>query len=217
MGFDLDEEELKATRRLHGLDKEMSIEELEKQLEQKNKELEEYVMNKKNDCFSDKAEKLRQEIYILQDEIQLRKKSKEVSLEEDMRKIQTFLTIMKSDFRTALYYKEHLDAIKQVLAELENSISIDTIKEKIEEFEIKSVERIPNRLESGILYVCLNHHVAVHLCACGCREKTVTPLGLCGWNLIFNENGLSLKPSIGNFQIACNSHYFITNNKVEWC
>ena len=55
------------------------------------------------------------------------------------------------------------------------------------------------------------------LCACGCGEKTVTPLGENGWNLTFDENGLSLKPSIGNFNIPCKSHYFITNNKVRWC
>ena len=55
----------------------------------------------------------------------------------------------------------------------------------IEEFEIKSVERIPHKLKQGIFYVCLECQVAVHLCACGCGEKTVTPLGENGWNLIF--------------------------------
>lgn len=88
---------------------------------------------------------------------------------------------------------------------------------RIDEFEIKSVERIPHELKEGILYVCLECQVAVHLCACGCKEKTVTPLGHGGWLLNYNENGLSLNPSIGNFNIPCKSHYFITNNKVRWC
>lgn len=86
-----------------------------------------------------------------------------------------------------------------------------------EEFEIKSVERIPKHLEEGIIYVCLECQVAVHLCACGCGEKTVTPLEENGWNLTFDENGLSLSPSIGNFSIPCKSHYFIKDNKVRWC
>lgn len=87
----------------------------------------------------------------------------------------------------------------------------------IEEFEIKSVERIPHKLKQGILYVCLECQVAVHLCACGCGEKTVTPLGENGWNLTFDKNGLNLNPSIGNFSIPCKSHYFIKDNKVRWC
>lgn len=88
---------------------------------------------------------------------------------------------------------------------------------RIEEFEIKSGERIPHNLEEGIIYVCLECQVAVHLCACGCKERTVTPLGYGGWTLSYNENGLSLNPSIGNFNISCKSHYFIANNKVRWC
>nr|DAO42273.1 MAG TPA: hypothetical protein [Caudoviricetes sp.] len=90
-------------------------------------------------------------------------------------------------------------------------------KNSIKEFEIKSVERIPHKLKQGILYVCLECQVAVHLCACGCGEKTVTPLGMNGWTLNFRDGELSLSPSIGNFSIPCKSHYFITNNKVRWC
>lgn len=93
----------------------------------------------------------------------------------------------------------------------------ETKNKRISEFEIQSVRRIPKYLEEGILYVCLEHQVAVHLCACGCGEKTVTPLGYMGWSLHFDENGLSLNPSIGNFNINCKSHYFINNNKVRWC
>lgn len=88
---------------------------------------------------------------------------------------------------------------------------------RISEFEVKSVEKMPSKLEEGILYVSLENQVAVHLCACGCGEKTVTPLGMNGWSLIFRDGELSLNPSIGNFNIPCKSHYFITNNKVKWC
>lgn len=87
----------------------------------------------------------------------------------------------------------------------------------IKEFEIKSVERIPKELKEGVLYVCLECAVAVHKCACGCGEKTVTPLGMDGWSLHFKNGELTLSPSIGNFSIPCKSHYFISNNKVRWC
>lgn len=87
---------------------------------------------------------------------------------------------------------------------------------KIEEFEIKSVERIPHVLVEGVLYVCLECQVAVHLCACGCGEKIVTPLGKDGWHLWLRDGIATLNPSIGNFNIPCKSHYFITNNKVRW-
>ena len=83
---------------------------------------------------------------------------------------------------------------------------------KIDEFEVKSVSRIPSKLEEGIIYICLECQVAVHLCACGCGEKTVTPLGMNGWTLSFRDGELSLSPSIGNFSIFCKSHYFIENN-----
>lgn len=87
---------------------------------------------------------------------------------------------------------------------------------RIEEFEIKSVERIPHVLVEGVLYVCLECQVAVHLCACGCGEKIVTPLGKDGWHLWLRDGIATLNPSIGNFNIPCKSHYFITNNKVRW-
>ena len=88
---------------------------------------------------------------------------------------------------------------------------------EVREFEIKSVERMPANLEEGILYVCLEHQVAIHLCACGCKEKTVTPLSMNGWAFTFRDGEFSLSPSIGNFSMPCKSHYFITNNKVRWC
>lgn len=89
--------------------------------------------------------------------------------------------------------------------------------DKTKEFKINFVKRIPHNLENGILYVCLECKVAVHLCACGCGEKTVTPLGINGWALNYKDGELSLSPSIGNFSIPCKSHYFIRKNKVIWC
>ena len=82
------------------------------------------------------------------------------------------------------------------------------------------VDQIPDTLKEGILYICEKYEVAVHLCACGCAEKTVTPLIAGEWTLTKKTNNLvSLSPSIGNFsgQQPYHAHYFITDNKVVWC
>ena len=89
---------------------------------------------------------------------------------------------------------------------------------KINKIKTEMVDRIPHELEEGILYICLDCMVAVHLCACGCKEKVITPLDdENGWKLYITTQGVSLEPSIGNFNQPCNTHYFIKNNKIKWC
>ena len=76
---------------------------------------------------------------------------------------------------------------------------------------------IPSNLDDGIMYICLNCNVIVHKCACGCGEKTVTPIDRnYGWIMKYDGQTVTLRPSIGNFSIPCNSHYYITENRVEW-
>jgi hypothetical protein len=76
-------------------------------------------------------------------------------------------------------------------------------------------EYIPASPEPGLLHISLRYATAVHLCACGCRRKVVTPLKPAGWRLIF-DGTVSLDPSIGNGQYPCQSHYYIRSNQVEW-
>jgi hypothetical protein len=76
-------------------------------------------------------------------------------------------------------------------------------------------EYIPVDPEPGQLHISLRYATAVHLCACGCRRKVVTPLKPAGWRLIF-DGTVSLDPSIGNGQYPCRSHYYIHSNRVEW-
>lgn len=71
---------------------------------------------------------------------------------------------------------------------------------------------IPQDLEEGKIYISKEYEVAVHSCLCGCKNKTVTPLGKGQWILTEKNNKISLSPSIGNFQFPCKSHYIITNN-----
>lgn len=87
---------------------------------------------------------------------------------------------------------------------------------KINCFEHKFVSRIPETLESGILYICLECNVIVHLCACGCGEKVVILIAPEHWHISYDGEGVSVYPSIGNSYFACRSHYFIKNDKVLW-
>ena len=83
-------------------------------------------------------------------------------------------------------------------------------------FPHKFVDLIPKVLEERLLYVSIEHAVAVHLCACGCSRKVVTPLAPIHWKMIFDGRSVSLKPSIGNHAFPCKSHYWIENDRVRW-
>ena len=87
---------------------------------------------------------------------------------------------------------------------------------RIEKFKHRFVDRVPEYLDEGILYVCLSCNVVVHLCPCGCREKVVTPIAREHWRFIYDGDGVSLQPSIGNTYFACRSHYFVKGNTIEW-
>lgn len=81
------------------------------------------------------------------------------------------------------------------------------------------VELMPEKLEERVLYISQQYNVAIHLCACGCSQKVVTPINKPGeWQLTDNNGMVSLYPSIGNFkgQKPYHAHYFITNNEIVW-
>ena len=78
------------------------------------------------------------------------------------------------------------------------------------------VEYIPKELDDGVLYVSIRFKTAVHMCACGCGNRTVTPLSPTDWKLIFNGKFVSLYPSIGNWGFPCKSHYWIKENEIDW-
>ncbi len=90
---------------------------------------------------------------------------------------------------------------------------------KINELLPVFLEELPQKKESGILYISEKYEIAIHLCACGCGIETVTPLGDGEWSLSKNEDKVTLRPSIGNFTHEApnyHAHYYITDNRIDW-
>ena len=81
---------------------------------------------------------------------------------------------------------------------------------------LERVHYVPQDLSPGVLYVSEEFGAAAHLCACGCGEKVRTPLGPTEWSLEETADGPTLRPSVGNWQLACQSHYLITGGEVVW-
>lgn len=84
------------------------------------------------------------------------------------------------------------------------------------DFKLERVQYIPKVLEPGILYFAEEYGAAAHLCACGCGTKIRTPIGPTEWHIEDGADGVSLCPSVGNWQQPCRSHYWITNGSIEW-
>lgn len=78
------------------------------------------------------------------------------------------------------------------------------------------VECIPSELEDGTIYISIIYATLVHRCCCGCGSEVVTPLSPTDWKLTFDGQSISLHPSIGNWSLACRSHYWINNNRIDW-
>ncbi|RZK40898.1 MAG: hypothetical protein EOO90_13080 [Pedobacter sp.] len=86
----------------------------------------------------------------------------------------------------------------------------------MEKINLLKVHFLPKQLEEGVLYVSEEFGVAGHLCACGCKNRIITPIGPTEWSFEETYGGPSLYPSIGNWQLPCKSHYWITNGLIDW-
>lgn len=89
---------------------------------------------------------------------------------------------------------------------------------KLSELRPEYYDEIPRDLQEGIIYISKRFSIAIHLCACGCKEKCVTPLGSGEWSLKENNGKITLRPSIGNWngENPYHAHYFITDNKIQF-
>jgi hypothetical protein len=81
---------------------------------------------------------------------------------------------------------------------------------------LQRVKFMPRQLSPGVLYVCEQFAVAGHLCACGCGNKVMTPLGPVEWSFSERAGRPSLWPSIGSWQLPCRSHYVINEGRILW-
>lgn len=79
---------------------------------------------------------------------------------------------------------------------------------------------IPEELEQGFIYISFKYSTSSHLCACGCGERTVLPIGDPNkgvyWKYTEAFEKVSFDPSIGNYSFPCRSHYYIKENKIIW-
>ena len=83
-------------------------------------------------------------------------------------------------------------------------------------FALERVHYMPKELKPGVLYVSEEFDIAMHLCACGCGSKVKTPLGPTEWSVEETNSGPTLRPSVGNWQQACQSHYVIYRGEIRW-
>lgn len=82
--------------------------------------------------------------------------------------------------------------------------------------KLERVHYMPKELKPGVLYVSEEFGAAAHLCACGCGSKIRTPLGPTEWAFEETATGPTLRPSVGNWQQACQSHYVIYKGGIRW-
>lgn len=87
---------------------------------------------------------------------------------------------------------------------------------RLESITPQIVELAPSPLQDGALYISPKYKVAIHLCACGCGEKVVTPLSAAEWQVDLHGGTVSMSPSIGNWSMACKSHYWIRKGRIVW-
>jgi hypothetical protein len=87
---------------------------------------------------------------------------------------------------------------------------------KVDAITPEFVDHVPDEKQYGVLYISMRFATAIHLCCCGCGNPVVTPLSPADWRMTFDGETVSLQPSIGNWAFPCQSHYWITENKVRW-
>lgn len=78
------------------------------------------------------------------------------------------------------------------------------------------VEQFPDKPDDGVLYVSMPYATAMHLCMCGCGEWVITPLTPTDWRITYDGETVALAPSVGNWSMPCESHYWLESGRVRW-
>ena len=87
---------------------------------------------------------------------------------------------------------------------------------RIDSVQHEFVNFIPDTLDEGVLYVSIPFATVMHRCCCGCGNEVVSPLDPTDWQMTFDGKSISLSPSIGNWSLPCQSHYWIYRNQLLW-
>ena len=86
-----------------------------------------------------------------------------------------------------------------------------TIKKvPVELIELAEDEYIPSEMEFGKLYYSKQYSCLMHLCVCGCGQKTCLTTKAGDWSVFPNNGSVTITPSILQ-RNGCKSHYIITN------
>jgi len=79
------------------------------------------------------------------------------------------------------------------------------------------VESVPAQMMPSVVDVSEKYSTSAHLCCCGCVQEVFTPLPPARWRVTVDQRGrVSFFPSIGNWSLACQSHYMIERAEVRW-
>lgn len=82
-------------------------------------------------------------------------------------------------------------------------------------YRLTRVERLPAVLDENVVYVSEEYELAALNCACGCRHKITLLLG--DGHTVNEVGGLpDIFPSIGVWDAACRSHFWIRRGDVVW-
>lgn len=77
------------------------------------------------------------------------------------------------------------------------------------------VDRIPAKMQEGVVYHTEEYELAGLLCACGCGHQIT--LLVPDSHQVRDEGGYAtIRPSVGVFDAPCKSHYVISAGNVQW-
>jgi hypothetical protein len=101
-----------------------------------------------------------------------------------------------------------------------------TLFDRVKHLEDPIYSMLPGEptLEDGVLYVVDGPHYVEYNCPCGCGNVVMIPYfkdmadrGDYGWGMTEHDGKVSLTPSVFSSSWPCRSHYFIRQNRIEWC
>lgn len=77
------------------------------------------------------------------------------------------------------------------------------------------VDRIPRRLEAGIVYHTTEFELAGLLCACGCGHRIT--LLVPDSHQVWDDGGYAtISPSVGVLDAPCKSHFIVSGGEIQW-